>query len=179
MNVLIAIIHLLKIMRMKKIFMLLAFVCLLTVSCKDKKSEEVVVPDPPKQEVYQPNHLSKTIDFTSTKTYNYFSAPTNVVAKEVEVNYDKRESYTKPIEVVYIYPSGDTFTYVLKDFGIWTNENGMYRVLTDKDCTVWIQGQTKSGKFREFVFYGNPKHNGKKISPNSYYNLPDGVIKYR
>ena len=166
-------------MRMKKIFMLLAFVCLLTVSCKDKKSEEVVVPDPPKQEVYQPNHLSKTIDFTSTKTYNYFSAPTNVVAKEVEVNYDKRESYTKPIEVVYIYPSGDTFTYVLKDFGIWTNENGMYRVLTDKDCTVWIQGQTKSGKFREFVFYGNPKHNGKKISPNSYYNLPDGVIKYR
>lgn len=163
---------------MKKIFMLLAFMCLLTVSCKDKKTEEVVVPEP-KQEVYQPMHLNQTISYDATKTYNYFEAPNSVAAKEVTVNYDKREPYTKPIEVVYVYPKGDTFTYVLENFGIWTNENGMYRVIVDKNCTVWIQGQTKCGKFKEFVFYGNPKYNGTKISPNSYINLPDGYIKYR
>ena len=164
---------------MKKIIMLmLACMCLLAVSCKDKKTEEVVVPEV-QQEVYQPMHLSETINYGATKTYNYFSAPNTVAAKEVEVNHDKREPYTKPIEVVFIYPNGDTFTYVLKDFGVWKNENGMYRILTDKNCTVWIQGQTKDGKFKEFVFYGNPKYDGCKISPNSYYNLPDGVIKYR
>ena len=70
--------------------MLLAFMCLLTVSCKDKKTEEVVVPEP-KQEVYQPMHLNQTISYDATKTYNYFEAPNSVAAKEVTVNYDKRE----------------------------------------------------------------------------------------
>lgn len=163
---------------MKKIILFMLCACVLFVSCKQKKADEVVV-STPEPEVYQPTHLLKTVDYKLTKTYNYFAAPLNVAAKEVEVNYDVREPYTKPIEVVYVYPNGDTFTYILKDFGIWTNENNRHRVLTDKNCTVWIQGQTKSGQFREFVFYGNPQYNGKKISPNSYRNLPEGEIVYR
>ena len=80
---------------------------------------------------------------------------------------------------MYVYPNGDTFTYVINNFFVWPNQNGRDRIITDGDCTVWIQGQTKGGKFYEFVFYGDPKHNGSKIKPNSYRNLPAGEIKYR
>ena len=165
---------------MKNLFLVLAMACMLVVSCGKKQKEEVVtVPEPPKPEVYQPVHKSQIVDFKTAKTYAYNFAPSNVAAKAVEVNYDVREYYTKPIEVVFIYPNGDTFTYVLNNFGIWDNENGKPRVIADDNCTVWIQGQTKYGKFHEFVFYGDPKYNGSKIKPNSYRNLPAGEIKYR
>ena len=163
---------------MKKIFLLLAFACIL-FSCSKKKEnvvEEIV--QQPVKEVYQPVHQKMVIDFQKTIMYNYFEAPKASAAKSVTVNFDQTALYVKPIEVVYLYENGDTFTYVLEKFGVWQNENGKYRIITDEKNTVWVQGQTKSGKFKEFVFYGNPEFNGK-ISPNSYRNLPKGEIKYR
>ena len=167
---------------MKKIILfLLAFACLFVVSCnKDEKTTAQTPPEkPPKQEVYQPVHTTKTIDFGTAKTYNYSLAPTNVAAQSVKVVYDLKYNYTQPIKVIYTYKNGDTFTYVINNFGIWCNENMRPRVIYDNHGTVWIQGQTKKGKFHEFVFFGDPKFNGCKITPNSYRNLPAGEIKYR
>jgi hypothetical protein len=87
----------------------------------------------------------------------------------VAVNYSKKAPYVKPIEVKYSYKNGDTYTYVIPStFALWQNEAGKLRVVVDRENTVWLQGQTKSGKFHELIFYGNPKFNGTKIKPNSY-----------
>lgn len=164
----------------KFIIMMLATACMFVVSCKDNKKEEVVtIPDPPKQEVYQPKHQTTTVDFKTVKTYNYFKAPVTIAAKYVEIKYDEKQQYKKPLEIVYHYVNGDTYTYIINNFGVWKNEAGKLRIVADDDNTVWVQGQTKSGKFHEFIFYGDPKHNGSKIKPNSYRNLPEGEIKYR
>ena len=167
---------------MRKIFMLmLATACMIVVSCKNNKEDKevVTIPDPPKQEVYQPKHLTTTVDYKTVKTYHYFNAPVTVAAKYVEIKYDAKEQYKRPVEIVYHYPNGDTYTYFIKDFGVWRNEAGKLRIVADDDNTVWVQGQNKAGKFHEFIFYGDPKHNGSKIKPNSYRNLPEGEIKYR
>lgn len=158
---------------------MVAVACAITACNKKEKEAEVVVPEPVKQEVYQPKHQSSKIELSALKKYNYYNAPTTEVAKGVLVKYDPKSQYTTPIEVVFSYANGDTYTYIIPEFGIWQNEAGKLRIVTDKDATVWLQGQTKKGSFQEFVFYGNPKYNGTKIKPNSYLNAPDGKIEYR
>ncbi len=168
---------------MKKIFnlgiiMLMAIVA--CVSCKSKDKAPETAPEPPKKEVYTPVHKSTTVDLTKIKTYNYFDAPMRTAASSVAVDYDQNRPYARPITVKYRYSNGDTYTYTVPaDFGLWDNEAGRLRVVIDGENTVWLQGQTKKGKFCEFVFYGNPKYNGTKVKPNSYRNLPAGEIKYR
>ena len=169
---------------MKKInvfLMLFAIALSIMVSCKEEPKEQPVLPtpEPPKKEVYQPQHQSTIVDLSSKKTYEYINTPSSQKAKSVVVDYDTKEAYAKPIIIKYSYENGDTYTYTIpKEFGLWENENGRLRVITDDNCTVWLQGQTKKGIFKEFVFYGNPNFNGKKIKPNSYLNLPAGMIQY-
>ncbi|MBE6454495.1 MAG: hypothetical protein E7017_06425 [Alphaproteobacteria bacterium] len=165
-------------MKTFQIFAMFAMLVMLA-SCADKKKEEpVVTPAPPPVEVYQPKHQTTAIDLNTVKKYEYFNSPTSAPATSVEVKYNATP-YTEPIVVRYTYSNGDTYTYEIpKNFGIWKNEAGKLRVVKDADCTVWIQGQTKQGKFHELTFYGNPKYNGTKIKPNSYRNLPAGEIKY-
>lgn len=166
-------------MKTFKIFAMFAMLIMLASCADEKKTQEPVVTAPPPVEVYQPTHQTANVVLAAIKTYEYRNAPTGVAATSVEVKYDKTP-YAQPIEIKYSYANGDTFTYVIpKDFGIWANENGKLRVVKDADCTVWIQGQTKRGKFHELIFYGNPKYNGTKIQPNSYRNPPAGEIKYR
>ena len=150
-------------------------------ACKAKKETPVEEPAAvAEQEVYQPKHQSQTIDLSSVKTYEYVSAPTSQVATSVAVSYNKQAPYKEPVVIKYLYSNGDSYTYTIpSNFGLWCNEVGRIRVIIDKENTVWLQGQTKKGKFHEFIFYGNPKFNGKKIKPNSYLNLPDGLIEYR
>lgn len=144
------------------------------VSCKQKEAPVQEA----KPEVYVPKHVVEHVDLNNIKTYNYINAPAGAAAISVVVNYRTDKLY-EPIEIKYSYKNGDTRTYIVpKEFGLWENEAGRLRVVAD-NTTVWLQGQTKAGKFCEFVFYGDPKHNGKKITPNSYRNLPAGEIVYR
>ena len=156
-------------------FIILLTLCALSVallsSCKKEQKvvEEVAAPTPVEKVVYQPKHQTTTIELKGLKSYAYFNAPNSEAAKSVKVNYNDKKPYSAPIEVIYSYANGDTYKYVIPEtFGLWENENGKTRVLVDKENTVWLQGQSKSGKFQEFVFYGDPKNNGKKIKPNSY-----------
>ena len=165
-------------MKKFQIFAMFAMLVMLASCAEKKKEEPVVTPTPPPVEVYQPKHKTTDVDLSAVKKYEYFNAPTTASAVSVEVKYNTTP-YVEPIEVKYAYSNGDTFTYVIpKNFGIWANEIGNLRVVKDADCTVWIQGQTKQGKFHEFIFFGNPKYNGTKIKPNSYRNPPVGEIKY-
>lgn len=165
---------------MKKIFVMFAIASILASCGGKKQQEETVAPEPPKQEVYQPKHQTETIDLKTAKKYDYRNAPTASPATSVVVKYDPKTPYAQPIEVTYTYENGDTFTYVIPaEFGLWKNQSGKFRVISDDACTVWLQGQTKKGKFHEFVLPGDPKYNGVKIKPNSYRNLPSGEIKYR
>lgn len=157
-----------------KMAVCIMIVALAAVSCK--KKEEAPVQEPVK-EVYTPKHTLEQVDLSNLKTYNYISAPAGAAAVSVAVEYSETELYT-PIKIKYKYANGDTRTYVLDGFGLWANEAGRLRVVADQ-TTVWLQGQTKAGKFCEVVFYGDPKNNGKKIKPNSYRNLPAGEIVYR
>ncbi len=168
---------------MKKFFGMLAIVAIASMcaSCnEEKKVAEAPAPAPVKKEVYQPQHNAQAVDLKTAKKYHYFNAPTASPATAVVVNYNEKTPYAAPIEVKFNYANGDTFTYTIPaEFGLWKNQAGKFRVISDNKCTVWIQGQEKNGKFHEFVFYGDPKHNGTKIKPNSYRNLPAGEIKYR
>lgn len=157
-----------------KMALCIMVVALAAVSCK--KKEEAPAQEPEK-EVYTPKHSLELVDLAKLKTYNYVQAPVQEAALSVVVKYSETELYA-PIKIKYTYANGDTYTYMLEGFGLWENENGRLRVVADK-TTVWLQGQTKAGKFCEFVFYGDPKNNGKKITPNSYRNLPAGEIVYR
>ena len=149
----------------------------LLASCGKKEEKPVV--ETPQQEVYKPVHKASTIDLKTAKRYDYRNAPMSAPATGVSVNYDQTHLY-RPITIRYAYANGDSFTYTIPaEFGLWQNEAGKLRVLSDNNCTVWIQGQTKGGKLHEFVFYGDPKYNGTKVTPNSYRNLPAGEIKYR
>lgn len=162
-------------MKTIKLFALCAMVCMLAVSCGKKKE---VTESAPKVEQYQPKHEKAVVDLKNIKSYNYFNAPMATAAKSVVVTYDPEVLY-QPITIKYGYENGDTYTYTIPvEFGLWENEAGRLRVVSDAEGTVWLQGQTKAGKFCEFVFYGNPKYNGKKIKPNSYRNLPAGEIVY-
>ncbi len=168
---------------MKKFFGMLAFVAIASMcaSCNEEKKTEVApAPAPVKEEVYQPQHNAQAVDLKAAKKYNYFNAPTGSPAASVVVNYNEKTPYAAPIEVKFSYANGDSFTYTVPaTFGLWKNQAGKFRVISDNECTVWLQGSEKNGKFHEFVFYGDPKHNGTKIKPNSYRNLPAGEIKYR
>lgn len=161
---------------MKKFFKLFAIVAMLALmvsACKQKK-EETPVPETPKPVVHQPQHKSAVVDLKGAKTYQYVVAPMSVAAKSVKVTFDDKKVY-QPIVVEFAYTNGDTFTYTVPaEFGLWKNERGKWRVLND-GSTVWMQGQTKQGKFHEFIFYGDPRNNAKKIKPNSY----TGVIAYK
>ncbi len=151
------------------------------VSCSEKKEENVPVePAAPQEVAYQPVHQTSDVDLAKASKYTYFAAPMSAAATGVTVDCDKKVPYGQPIVVKFSYANGDTYTYTIpKDFGLWKNSAGRFRVITDDKCTVWLQGQTKSGKFHEFVFFGDPKFNGTKIKPNSYRNLPAGEIVYR
>ena len=165
---------------MKKFIILFMFiaVALGITSCKTNQPAPEATPEPV-VEVYTPVHTNTTVDIYSAKKYAYFAAPVNMVAQSVSVNYDRQIPYAKPIIIVYTYQNGDTYTYTIpKDFGLWNNEYGRLRVIVDKENTVWLQGQTRKGDFHEFIFYGNPKFNGKKIKPNSHIDHPNGIIKY-
>jgi uncharacterized protein YxeA len=158
---------------MKKIIILLTLCALIvgsfTACKKEKKAEEIPTPPAPVEKVYTPKHQSTTVELKGLKTYAYFNSPAQEVATSVAVNYSKKAPYVKPIEVKYSYKNGDTYTYVIPStFALWQNEAGKLRVVVDRENTVWLQGQTKSGKFHELIFYGNPKFNGTKIKPNSY-----------
>lgn len=147
---------------------------------ENKESETAPVPEPPKVEAYQPVHSSTTVDMKKIKKYAYFNAPMSTAAVSVQVLYDQNAPYVQPITVKYSYANGDTHTYTVPaEFGLWRNEAGRLRVVSDDKGTVWMQGQTKNGSFHELIFYGDPQFNGKKIKPNSYRNLPAGEIKYR
>jgi hypothetical protein len=165
---------------MKKFIIFLAFiaVALIVNGCKKEQPAPEVIEEPV-VEVYKPIHQSTTVDPYSAKKYAYFAAPVNEAATSVTISYDHKTPYAQPIVIVYTYENGDTYTYTIpKDFGLWANERGRLRVVLDNENTVWLQGQTKKGHFHEFIFYGNPKFNGKKIKPNSYTNHPHGSIKY-
>ncbi len=164
---------------MKKFFGMIA--CIVAIasltSCGNKKVEEKApVQEPVKEEVYQPKHESQTIDLKGAKKISYYNAPTASPATSVAVNYDQKKPYAAPVEIVYTYANGDTYTYTIPaEFGLWKNSASKFRVITDADGTVWLQGQEKNGKRHEFVFFGDPKHNDAKITPNSYKN----TIRYR
>ena len=169
---------------MKQFFKFSAMVAIvgMLASCSDKKEETPVLVEPkPSQEVvYQPVHQSFDVDLAKSRKYTYYAAPAATAATSVTVDYDAKTPYASPIVVKFGYANGDTYTYTVPaTFGLWKNSAGRFRVITDDKCTVWLQGQTKSGKFREFVFYGDPQFTGKKIKPNSYRNLPAGEIVYR
>jgi hypothetical protein len=156
-----------------KMFAIIAMFALMVSACKQKK-EEAPMPEAPKAEVYQPQHKTAVVDLKTAKKYHYVAAPMNTAAKTVTVNFDGKNPY-QTILVTFVYVNGDTFIYTVPDeFGIWKNEIGKWRILND-GSTVWMQGQTKQGKFHEFIFYSDPKNNAKKIKPNSY----TGVIAYR
>lgn len=165
-------------MKTVKILALFA-ICIFAVSC-NKEQAPAPEPVPEAPEVYQPQNVQEFVDLTKVKTYNYYKAPkADLSAASVAVTYDEKVLY-QPIKIKYTYANGDTYTYTIPaEFGLWANEAGRLRVVTDKQNTVWLQGQTKTGKFCEFVFYGDPAFNGKKIRPNSYRNLPAGEIVYR
>lgn len=169
---------------MKKYVFLFAIICVVLVGffagCKEEKKVEqpVLIEEPAPVVPYEAKHTSSTIDLKGAKTYQYVNAPNREAAVSVSVEFPQ-VSYSQPIEVKYTYSNGDTHTYIIpSEFGIWRNEANRLRVVKDKDNTVWVQGQTKSGKFHEFIFYGNPKFNGTKIKPNSYLNHPNGLILY-
>lgn len=169
---------------MKKIIYVLAMCGL--VSCTNdnsNKTQEVIEPTPTppvEQEVYQPKHQNSVIDLKSAQKYEYVNAPYGVPAISVELSYNPKVPYAQPIIIKYKYENGDSYTYTIPaELGLRANENGKLRILSDKENTVWLQGQTKNGKFHEFIFYGNPKYNGKRIKPNSYLKSPTGDIKYR
>ncbi len=151
-------------------------------SCNKENKAPETAPEPvaPKAEAYQPVHQSSTVDLKSARKYAYFNAPTPTAAASVDVLYDRKAPYVQPVVVKYTYANGDTYTYTVPaEFGLWRNEAGRLRVVIDDKATVWLQGQTKGGKFHELIFYGDPQFNGKKIKPNTYRNLPAGEIKYR
>jgi hypothetical protein len=171
---------------MKKILFSIAVIGMLA-SCSNNDAEKQVA-EPTTKEVAKPTpppakNETDSVDFKKAKKYNYVNAPKAVAAKSVTVLYDAEKPYAKPVEVCFTYENGDTYKYVLKDFGLWTDKVAgkgkekilKARLITDADNTVWIQGQTKKGKVCEFVFYGNPKHNGQKITPSTKNN----EIKYR
>lgn len=157
--------------------LVITFVAGAFVSCDNEQQTKESSDEPIVDEVsYVPVQRDSTIDLTAMKHYNYFDAPINAVASSVEVFYDKTP-YSAPTKVVYTYDSGDTFTYLIpSEFGLWVNESGFFRVVTDSLMTVWMQGQTKDGKLIEFVFFGTPDLNGSKIKPNSYFK--NGKILY-
>lgn len=161
-------------------FMLFCMCAAVLASCS-KKEEAVAEPQEPQEEVvYQPVHKSVTVDLKTAPVYSYNKAPFDVPAASVVVTYDRKLPYAQPVIVKFSYANGDSFTYTIPaEFGLWKNEAGRFRVISDDKCTVWVQGQTKNGKFHEFVFYGDPRYNGGKIKPNSYRNLPAGEIRYR
>ena len=70
------------------------------------------------------------------------------------------------------------YTYIIPEtFGLWKNEAGKLRVVTDENYTVWVQGQTKKGKFHEFIFYADPKFNGTIINPiNGVYYSKGNIL---
>ena len=165
---------------MKNFIILFTFiaVALSVTSCKQKQEPTPTIQEPV-VEVYQPVHNGKIVDLAIANRYTYFPAPTGSTAKSVKVDYDNKTPYATPIVITYSYGNGDTYTYTIpNEFGLWENELGRLRVVVDDQNTVWLQGQTKNGKFHEFVFYGDPRFNGKKIKPNSYLNHHYGVIKY-
>ena len=169
---------------MRKCIILLTFFAIaLSVSltsCQKKSVKEVTTGfEPIVTPCYQPTHIKNIVDLSTVERYHYFSTPLSHPAEFVSVTYDPKTPYAEPILIEYHYENGDTYTYVIPaDFGLWNNEYGRLRVVIDEEATVWLQGQTKRGKFHEFVFYGNPAFNGKKIKPNSYHNHPDGVITH-
>ncbi|MBR5598746.1 MAG: hypothetical protein IKW39_01760 [Alphaproteobacteria bacterium] len=170
---------------MKKYLIYLgAIICVVLVGfftcCKEEKKveETPVVIEEPTPEPYKAKHTTTTVDLAGAKTYQYFDAQKGG-AVSVSVDYPTTP-YSKPIVIKYAYANGDTHTYIIPEtFGLWKNEAGKLRVVTDENYTVWVQGQTKKGKFHEFIFYADPKFNGTKINPNSYLNPPSGLIKYR
>ena len=167
---------------MKKFMKVIAMLVIaVTVASCNKKEESVPVPvQEPVKEVYQPKHEQQEVKLEGLQKYNYFQAPQTQAATSVSVDYDQKTPYGKPISVKYTYANGDTYTFVVPaDFGLWKNQAGKFRVVSDDKSTVWLQGQSKKGRLMEFVFYGDPKYNGTKIKPNSYRNLPAGEIKYR
>ncbi len=162
---------------MKKIILLCAIAGLFT-ACANKQEEAPAAPaeNTPVEEVYLPQHQTKALEAKELRKYNYYNAPTAAAASKVVVTYDEKNSSAKPIEVAFSYPNGDSFVYTLPaGFSLWKNSAGKVRIVSDGEQTVWLQGQTKKGKFCEFVFFGDPKHNGAKIKPNSY----TGKITYR
>lgn len=165
-------------MRKFKFFAMIAVVAALFVSCGESgKDVKDSAPAPePQKEVYKPVSQSVVIDLATAKRYDYRTAPKDVPAKEVKVTYNQKRPYAEPIVITYTYDNGDTYVYTIpKDFGLWKNSAGKFRVITDQNNTVWLQGQSKKGKPHEFVFFGDPKYNNTKVKPNSYR----GEIRYR
>lgn len=167
---------------MRKVIILFTLIAIAlgVSSCQKKQADCEPVPEAvPVVQEYQPVHIERTIDLNGLKTYHYFNAPLPQTPKYVDVKYNHSEPYASPILVEYHYKNGDSFTYIIpSDFGLWENEYGRLRVIIDEQATVWMQGQTKQGKFHEFVFYGDRSFNDTKIKPNSYYKHPDGLIRY-
>lgn len=163
-----------------KQFIMFCMCAAVLASCSEKKEPVVEPQEPQKEVVYQPVHRTMTVDLKTASKYGYYNAPNDVPATAVVVTYDQKLPYAQPVVVKFSYANGDSFTYTIPaEFGLWKNEAGRFRVISDDACTVWVQGQTKNGKFHEFVFYGDPRYNGGKIKPNSYRNLPAGEIRYR
>ncbi len=169
---------------MKNFFNSLALFAMfvMCVACggqKEDSAQTKPAPEPVKQEAYQPVHKSEAVNAMRCKKYNYYVAPKAEAATSVSVDYTT--PYKTDVSVKFTYKNGDTYTYsIAKTYGLWANEkNGKYKVVVDDKCTVWLQGQTYSGGYHEFVFYGDPQYKGTKIKPNSFKNLPAGEIKYR
>ncbi len=125
---------------MKKFFGMLAFVAIASMcaSCNEEKKTEVApAPAPVKEEVYQPQHNAQAVDLKAAKKYNYFNAPTGSPAASVVVNYNEKTPYAAPIEVKFSYANGDSFTYTVPaTFGLWKNQAGKFRVISDNECKV-------------------------------------------
>lgn len=174
---------------MKKVLGFLAiFAMFVTASC-NKTEEKVAEPVAPSTAVQEqqtvqsvatnPVVQTKALNAMKLKKYNYFAAPMDQAATGVVVDYTT--PYKSDVSVKFMYADGSTYTYTIaKTYGLWANlKTGKYKVVTDDQCTVWLQGSTYSGGYHEFVFYGDPKNNGKKIKPSSFKNLPAGQIVYR
>lgn len=170
---------------MKKSIILFTFFAIalsVLVSCQKKQPTNVVSTvesEPEVAEIYQPVHRTENVRLEEMKRYTYYASPTSEPAVSVVIQYNE-QPYVAPTIVTYSYKNGDTYTYILpKEFALRENEIGRLRIVQDQYHTVWMQGQTKKGKFHEVIFYGNPEFNNKKIKPNSYINHPKGVIKYQ
>ncbi|MFI3241036.1 MAG: hypothetical protein R3Y43_00545 [Alphaproteobacteria bacterium] len=160
-------------------FVLIAVVALGITSCKDKKQED-------KQQVTQvstpvvekPKSIVKTVTINASDCgkvtyYNALFDVSSVKAKIDDVFYirttELRYITPKPVELTFTGGKNSLGYKISSDF------KAEKIVINEGDNTVWLTGYCSKG-YREFVFHGKVKNNGKKVFVNSHWG-EKGTVK--